>query len=66
MAAEEARVDWVRRPKRINPNKTTLGKVLEAEKRGISVEVDGDRPDQSTVTKTVVTGIPAPKEKGSR
>jgi hypothetical protein len=62
MVAEEEKVDWVRGPKKINSKNVSLEKVEEAQKRGVNVEVDADNPDQTIVTKTVVKGIPAPKE----
>ncbi len=60
------KVDWVRGPKKIDRRNVSPEKIEEAYKRGVSIEADGDNPDQSKVIKTVVKGMPAPKssEKG--
>ena len=66
MAGEEGKVDWVRGPKKANLSGVDIHKIQKAhDERGINVEVDADQPDQSKVTKTVVEGMPAPKEQKS-
>lgn len=63
MAAEEKeRVNWVRGPKKVDSRNVSLEDAIEAEKRGINVEVNADNPAQSVVTKTVIEGMPAPKK----
>jgi len=56
--------DWVRGPKRADVSKVNVHKIQEAhEQRGINVEVNADKPEESQVTKTVVSGLPAKPEK---
>jgi len=58
----EGKVDWTRGPKKADLSKVPLEKIRKAhQERGVNVEVDADRPDQSKVTKTVVKEMPAPK-----
>lgn len=60
--AEEKRVELLRGSKKANLGEVSILKVAKAnEERGINVEVNADRADQTEITKTIVKGIPAPK-----
>ncbi|HJX59543.1 hypothetical protein A2V61_00195 [Candidatus Woesebacteria bacterium RBG_19FT_COMBO_47_8] len=61
MSEEEKRVDWVRRPRRVNSSGVNVFKADRAFKeRGVTVEPVPSNSSQSVVTKTVVEGMPAP------
>lgn len=55
-------VSWIRGPKKADLSKVPLDKIQKAhEERGLNVEVNADRPNQSKVTKTIIKGIPVSK-----
>ena len=58
------KIDWIRGSKKADLSEVNLRKIQKAhEERGLNVEVDADHPENTTITKTVIKGLPATEEK---
>ena len=47
---------------RADASKLNLGRVLQLNKSGVTVEVDADDPANSKIVRVIVEGMPAPKK----
>lgn len=57
-------VEWMRGPKKANLGNVDVHKLIKAkEERGVEIGVPAGGKGKSTVIKTAVTGMPAPKKK---